>query len=319
MSVNRSPPHSNNRLHYTGSQPDLSSLGTSTQDIITLRKRKQPDSDTIIGKELSDFRYEIMSFLNEFKISNSELITSVRSDIVELNNKVTSVTTSLNNLFTEHNKIKTDLTKVTESVEFISSSHDDLKLKVSTIAKDVIELKKTKSELAECKSQLMTLEKVHNLQQQRDRINNIELSGIPMKNNEDVTEYLMQICLKLGVVISMDDIIHIHRVPTRLPNKPKNIIAKMKSQLIKDSIISAIRKNKGITTSDIGLPGDCQRIYINEHLIPYFKKLYKQTREAATQFGYAYVWIRNGKIFVRRNDTTAPIIITDYTDLTKVK
>ncbi|KAL4718487.1 hypothetical protein ACJJTC_004102 [Scirpophaga incertulas] len=319
MFVNRSPPHSNSGLSHTGSQPDLSSFSVGTQDSITLRKRKQPDSNNDLGKELADFRSEIMTFLCEFKVSNSQLITDVRSDITELNNKVSSITISMTNLSIEHNKIKSEVNKVTESVNFLSNSHDDIKTKMSCMTKEVIELKKTRSELKDCKSQLVSLQKEINLQQQRDRLHNIEISGIPIKNNEDVVQYLMQICRKIDVPISTEDIIHIHRVPTRLPNKPKNIIAKLKSQLIKDSIISAIRKNKGLSTSDIGLPGDCQRIYINEHLTPYFKKLYKQARDAAAQSGYAYVWIRGGKIFMRKNDTTASFVVTDYSDLNKVK
>lgn len=318
MSVTHSPTHSNSSLSNAGSQPDLPSISANAE-LITVRRRKKPEAEKDFTKELADFRAEIMTFLNEFRTSNDEKLSGMNDNIVDLDNKITSITASMKNLSSEHNKLKTELSKVTESVNFLSNSHDDWKSKVSSMTKDVIELKKTKSELTECKSQLMVLQKEHNLQQQRDRLNNLEISGIPINKNEVLSEYLKQICCQLGVQLAADDIIHIHRVPTRLPNRPKNIIVKLQSQLVKDRIISAIRKNKGLTTSDIGLPGDGQRIYINEHLIPYYKKLYKQAREAATQFGYAYVWIRNGKIFMRKNDTSPSIIITDYVDLNKVK
>ncbi|CAG9790312.1 unnamed protein product [Diatraea saccharalis] len=101
---------------------------------------------------------------------------------------------------------------------------------------------------------------------------------------------------------------------------PKNIIAKLGNLLIKDTIISAIRRKKGLTSNDLGITtSNPWRIYINEHFTPFYKMLYKRTRETAAGANYQYTWIRNGKIFVRKNDTSPPLNIMEYKDLDNLK
>ncbi|OWR46732.1 hypothetical protein KGM_215426 [Danaus plexippus plexippus] len=43
-------------------------------------------------------------------------------------------------------------------------------------------------------------------------------------------------------------------------------------------------------------------VYVSEHLSPHFKALHARTRKIARDKEYRYTWIRNGRIYVRKND-----------------
>lgn len=324
MNITRSPSSKSAKPNYTGSQPDLSSIVPITDDRITLRnKRKLPtyEDDICSKSDIMDFRKEMMSFLQEFRTAHDEDMKGVRADIGEIKNQVNFLKNKLEKCDEEHAVFTSELSNLKESVDLHSKQQDELKLQVTSINADINKLKTTEQELADCKSQLANLQNEHNVQQQRERLNNIEITGITEKSNENVSDYLISICQKLGIILSVNDILQIHRVPTRVPNKPKNIVAKMRSQSIKDSIISAMRKKKNLTTDDINVKctNGPSRIYVNEHLTPFYKNLHKKTREYASSKGYQFVWIRNCKIFVRKNDNSASIFIQSHMDLAKLK
>ncbi|XP_061710614.1 uncharacterized protein LOC133520250 [Cydia pomonella] len=321
MGEPRSPQVPRHGSNITGSNPDLSTFdSTSDPQNITLRKRKISALDCELTQEISQIRTEMSTFLKDFKTANDEFKCTVRSDLVEIKDQVKTISSKLTSMSSEHEKFKSELTELTKSMEFHSKSQDDLVLKVESLSTKITN-NDIDMELADCKSQIAGLKMELNISQQRERMNNLEIGGIPEKNNEDLPAYLLAICNVLGVAISKDDIIHIHRVPTYLPNVPKNIIAKLRTQLLKDTIISAIRKKKGISTTDIGITSleKPRKIFVNEHLAPFFKKLYKKTRDIVSKSDFQHVWVRNGKIFVRKNDNAPLINIQDYKDLEKIK
>ncbi|KAL4721721.1 hypothetical protein ACJJTC_001702, partial [Scirpophaga incertulas] len=65
------------------------------------------------------------------------------------------------------------------------------------------------------------------------------------------------------------------------------------------------------------IPGDPKPIYINEHLTPYNKQLLKKCKEIAMKKEYKYVWTKNGRIYIRKNDTSPAIQIHEEEDLRK--
>lgn len=325
MSVRRSPPKYADGLSFTGSQPDLSALHLSSDTQITLRKRKLPDCEGELKSELkndiSNSHNEIMSFLKDFRNTHDGDMKFMRSEMAEVKGQLCTLKTTVEKISSEHNIFRSELSDLADSLSFHAKKQEDLNCVIDTISAETAKLSTVQGELAECKSSLSKLQQDYNIQQQRDRMYNLEISGIPERKTEDLRQCLLSICTTLGVQLSNNEVVHIHRVPTRVPNKPKNIVARMSTILAKDSIISAIRKKKGITTSDIGISNreHSARIYINEHLTPFYKTLYKKTRETASEAKYEHVWVRNCKIFVRRNDSSPPINIQDYKDIGKIK
>ncbi|KAI5643462.1 hypothetical protein NE865_04446 [Phthorimaea operculella] len=156
-----------------------------------------------------------------------------------------------------------------------------------------------------------------NLCEQRARECNIEIFGIPEKKHEKLPNIILCITALLGIQLSASDIISAVRVPPKdKSNKlPKPIVAKMTSLLIRDQIISEIRKRKGCTCEEIGFTGNKSKIYINEHLTADNKQLFKLTRESCDKLGFLRPWVRNGKIYMRKSENSPAVIIRNITCL----
>jgi len=89
-----------------------------------------------------------------------------------------------------------------------------------------------------------------------------------------------------------------HRIPNRNPNKNEAIVVQFKCRVDRDAWITARKK---VVTNDAAFSnGNRKRIYINEHLTPYYKSLLWKTKEHAKLKGYKYVWIKNGRIAMRK-------------------
>lgn len=63
-----------------------------------------------------------------------------------------------------------------------------------------------------------------------------------------------------------------------------------------------------------------QPIYVNEHLTKYFRELMWQAKTRKTENGeklYKFVWFKDSKLLVRRNDTSKIERIRSNNDLYK--
>lgn len=324
MSVKHSPSKKYSVPTLAGSRSDYIDQDSTTSDSgRNIKKRKEKETDNVQRADFNDFRKEIMSYLENIKQTNDEFMQNIRSEISEIKTQVSTVTKTIDILSQQQIQFRNDLADLSQSLDYHTKSFDELKTKTHAMSKDITEIKKIEKEVETYKYRLLNVERYLNTQQQRDRLCNIEISGIPEKKNEDLPQLLLSICTALDVQAVKQDITNIYRVPQKITNTklPKNIVARMSSQLIKDTIISAIRKKKGLTSADLGLKTskDPFKIYVNEHLTPFNKTLLKKTREAAASAAFQHVWVRNGKIFVRKNDTSSSLNIMDTRDLEKIK
>lgn len=70
---------------------------------------------------------------------------------------------------------------------------------------DITKIKKLEKEVETYKCRLINIERDLNIQQQRDRLCNIEISGIPEKNNDDLRQILLSICMALDAQATKQD------------------------------------------------------------------------------------------------------------------
>ncbi|CAH2090658.1 unnamed protein product [Euphydryas editha] len=59
-------------------------------------------------------------------------------------------------------------------------------------------------------------------------------------------------------------------------------------------------------------------VFIQEHLSPQNKALHAAVRIRAKEKGYKYVWVRSGKIFVRKSEDSGYLFIRNMVDLNKL-
>ncbi|CAB3240741.1 unnamed protein product [Arctia plantaginis] len=85
----------------------------------------------------------------------------------------------------------------------------------------------------------------------------------------------------------------------------------------KRKTLMTVKARRGLTTADISLDGAARPIYLNEHLAPHM--LYSKTRKLGLERGYTYIWMKDCKIFLRKNDSSKPMLIATEEDLAKIK
>ncbi|KOB76389.1 Zinc finger DNA binding protein, partial [Operophtera brumata] len=123
-------------------------------------------------------------------------------------------------------------------------------------------------------------------------MSNIEVIGLPETANESPSELIIKVAKHAGVILLAEQIESAHRVQPmqKVDGRPKPIVAKLRDRILKDQIISGLRKSRGIETRDIGMGGAVRRFYVNEHLTPENKNLLKKAKLRANEKSYKFVW-----------------------------
>lgn len=229
--------------------------------------------------------------------------------------------------------IHVKLDGIINSMNFQSEKYDDLiaenkkitdKLDqlVSEIKGLKIENEKLRRENATLKVDLDNLTEEHNILEQYNRGFNLEFHGITKSTDkEDTTDIILKICKAMDIDIASVDIENSHRLPVATNDRPRQmskstpppIIARFYSRNLKNEILQQKKAFPNLNTNDVGLQ-DGNKIYINENLTKRNKTLFWMARNTK-KLGYQYVWTKNGKIFIRR-DNAAPIIkVTKVSDI----
>lgn len=155
--------------------------------------------------------------------------------------------------------------------------------------------------------------------EQLSRSCNIEVQCVPESKTENLLTTLNQLLRTVSCDLPDSSIMSIHRVPKLNSDsvRPRCVIAKLASPMIRDTVLAAVSKyNKTkkspedkLSTHDLGLGGTKTPVYVTEHLTPANKKLHAAARSVAKAKGYEYVWIRNGRIFIRKNNEASPLLV----------
>ncbi|KAJ2941372.1 hypothetical protein O0L34_g3575 [Tuta absoluta] len=158
-------------------------------------------------------------------------------------------------------------------------------------------------------------------------MNNLEISGVPATKGENLMNLLHTLCVKIGVTLTPYDVDRIHRVrkyPTKQSEgKPAdydipNIVIRFARRRPLNEVLAACKSRRGITTAELGFDGPAKPVFINQHLAPHNKTMYRNARDAAKKLAYQFIWIKDSKIFVRKNETSKVIHIGSESDLKKI-
>lgn len=100
------------------------------------------------------------------------------------------------------------------------------------------------------------------------------------------------------------------------------IIATFETEEGKNELLNAFRRKGEVFVDDIGFSSSNadvkKRIIIYEHLIPSLKILHTKAKLFQKANKYKYLWTKNGKIFLRKGDTTKVIRVFPHTDFTNL-
>lgn len=213
--------------------------------------------------------------------------------------------------------IKSELSGLKSSCEYNHSLLSDQSLKIAELEGKVAHVQSLEVALGSITAEVTHLKNTISDMEQRSRLNNIEIKGVPAKKTEDLFSIFDAICSAVGHDVPKSQVNYIARVPTQDPKK-KSIIVSLHNRYMKDNFLTAARAHKGLITACIPGVGGNDRIYVNDHLTPANKRLLTMAKTAAKDKHYLYVWVKHCKIHVRKNDTSNVFIVAKDNDLKKI-
>lgn len=155
--------------------------------------------------------------------------------------------------------------------------------------------------------------------EQYSRANAVEIQGVPMKANEDVVSVVKEVGKALDLVISDSMIDACHRMGHRngTNGAPPGIIVKFVRRFDKERILQQRRVKRTLSTRHMNLEVD-QPVYVNEALTPARRRLLAAARQLRKERDYKFLWVRGGKIFLRKQENSHVIQVTCQDDFAKL-
>lgn len=263
-------------------------------------------------------------------ITEDKMKEMLNSDKQEMRAVVESC---VNGLSDQLKAIKVQCTGYQESLSFVSKQYDELRKELADFKKlfssTGSELKGIKDENKALKEtmnaqsvRIRALEEENLKQQQWSRIQNIEVTGIPEHKEEDTSQIVLKVAQHIGLSIEPSDIEFAHRVQPRhttsTPRTSRSIVVRLRQRIIKDRIVAAARKHRNLNAGALGLGEEANRVFINEHLTKENKMLLSSCKQIAREANFKFVWTKNCRIFVRRNEVSPPILIASPSELSKI-
>lgn len=163
-------------------------------------------------------------------------------------------------------------------------------------------------------SQLEILRAEISESEQQCRRANMEVCGLPVVENEDLTGRLSEIAAKLDLQgFRHSDIESIHRLPAKQNTIPK-ILVKFNDVAIRERWFAARKKLRALSEND-ALP----KMFFNENLTQAKRELFWLAKGKAREVNFKFVWTKDGRILVKKSEGTTVIHIARKSDLDKIK
>lgn len=221
--------------------------------------------------------------------------------------------------------INVQLSEFKESLTFFNQQYEDLKNKFDEKCTVMNRLETENIALA---SSVKDLSVRLTLVEQQMRENNVEINGVPEHRTENLFVTVKQLAEVVKSPVNDGEILHVARVAKLDKNssRPRSVIVKLRSPRQRDALLAAVLKfnrNKQnldkLSSQHLGIAGPQTPIFVAEHLTPANKSLHAATRKKAKEMGYKFVWVRNGRIFVRKSEESGGVLfIGDKDSLNKI-
>lgn len=211
------------------------------------------------------------------------------------------------------------LSILTRSVNFLSSQFDDFGKQLEEVLNTIKELKNENILLKE-KNQALNkeidiLSRRINTIEQKSILNYIEIIGIPESKNENCVKIVEDIALKLDQQVS---VVRAYRMNSKSKNKSIKIVAEMSSFDQKSKLMEYAKKEK-IKASYVIESWRESGIFVNNYLTKYNSDLFYKTRMFAKENNYKFVWFKDLKIFIKKNEGSRASIVDHISDLLNVQ
>lgn len=259
--------------------------------------------------------------------ANLDCLTSLKTNVDTL----MTLPTKMDELLTLKpivESLRSVVTELQQAVDFLSARYDSLVLVSTANSTAVAELRKETTSLQsvvnEQSQTIQQLQEELNDSEQYSRLSNLEIHGLPHSPNENLRSVVGELAGKLGLVdFQTSDLQTIHRLPSRRDTPPAAprisndlppvILIRFASVTLRDQWLMARGKLRTLAAN-----GSLPKLFFNENLSRKNRELFWMVRERARAKQYKYTWVKNGKLFAKKADTSSLVRIHRLADLEKI-
>ena len=261
---------------------------------------------------------------NEKEDSSTEtpLEMSQEPSLGDIREMLVDIQITVNNILLENKRISGEVMELKSTVykqkAELSAIKESLDLTTKQCANAEKQLAAVRNQLAQQEGEIAELYELQDQLEQYTRKNSLEFHGIPESAYSSPEEVVLKISEALEIPVGPQDIEICHK----LNNKGnKAIIAKFISHKVKSNLYRVRTKLKSVRMTDL-FPGssyatttEANRIYINENLTSYRRRIMKKANEKRRDGELLSVWSLDGTIFVKTSPAGRPIKISEPEDL----
>lgn len=265
------------------------------------------------------------------------------------------ITTQLNSSNAVHSGSEGDLDidNVKKSIDLMSAEINNLKLKQNDMTNslnllinglndirkisDNVSLNSEKLKILEIENNTLKAE-VFSLSQRVDNIESrsltsyIQIDGFPVipkndKLNENLNFIIKQIHQKLNVDVKDNEIVKVYQRSKIINGKSRliqSIIVQYVNNNIRNKLLIASKTEKNLTIDKLNLnfaklENNTNKIYFNEFITLNKKKLLYKSRIFKNENNFKFLWVKNGKIYLKKDENSKIFIVKNEHVLNDIK
>ena len=202
--------------------------------------------------------------------------------------------------------------KFNNILDELKNDLNELKTKFCKLESDLHISRNVNDKLSD---KLTVLERKCHANEQYSRRECLEISGIPAEvGDKDIEKKVLEVLDAIGAPVNTDLVEDCHRIPSK--GSPKKVILKLSRRKDSRRVLLNKKKLKQLKPESLNLPASV-KIYINESLCPYYKKLWTKCKKLWDAKRILSFWVSNGSIRVKLVNENVSIITHDC-DLEKL-
>ena len=192
-------------------------------------------------------------------------------------------------------KLEEKVIGIEEGITYNSKSVDELKSEFSIIKESLPVIKEKVEE-----QDLVLLNK------------SVDIQGIPHHPSESLIDIVVKIGEMRGTFITSNNIDLVYRNKSK-----KSVVVRFLQTHVRNSFVQSFQNSSTspLKTKDIGFTKTDNYIYVNDLLSFHTRKLFFLARTFKKEHDYNFVWTRNQKVYLRKDQEPTALLIKCENDL----